>query len=143
VEWVAEKFNVDLSLVSRLGGHSQPRTHRGKEQFPGMTITYALMVKLEDICKATPHKAQIISKANVKSLIYKDGAVVGVNYEKGGSSFTAHGPVVLATVSQVNNLKRVVMLLTLRKLLCLKSTDQNYGIFLPQMGTIVPETESK
>ena len=98
VEWVAEKFNVDLSLVSRLGGHSQPRTHRGKEQFPGMTITYALMVKLEDVCKATPHKAQIISKANVKSLIYKDGVVVGVNYEKGGSPYTAHGPVVLATV---------------------------------------------
>ncbi len=98
VEWVADKFNVDLSLVSRLGGHSQPRTHRGKEQFPGMTITYALMVKLEDISKETPQRAQIISKANVKSLIYKDGTVVGVNYEKGGSSFVAHGPVVLATV---------------------------------------------
>ena len=36
-----EKFNLDLSLVARLGGHSQPRTHRGKERFPGMTITYA------------------------------------------------------------------------------------------------------
>ena len=38
VEWVSDKFGVDLSLVSRLGGHSQPRTHRGKEQFPGVRI---------------------------------------------------------------------------------------------------------
>ncbi|RIB14832.1 hypothetical protein C2G38_2193954 [Gigaspora rosea] len=30
----AEKFKLDLSLVSRLGGHSQPRTYRGKEMFP-------------------------------------------------------------------------------------------------------------
>ena len=35
-----DKFNLDLSLVARLGGHSAPRTHRGKERFPGMTITY-------------------------------------------------------------------------------------------------------
>ena len=42
-----EKFNLDLSLVARLGGHSQPRTHRGKERFPGMTITYALIQMLE------------------------------------------------------------------------------------------------
>ncbi len=52
-----------MSLVSRLGGHSEPRTHRGKERFPGMTITYALMEKLEDISKSTPHLARIITKA--------------------------------------------------------------------------------
>jgi hypothetical protein len=40
VEWLQEEFNVDLS---RLGGHSQPRTHRGKEMFPGMTITYGIL----------------------------------------------------------------------------------------------------
>jgi len=51
VEWLTEKFGLDLSLVSRLGGHTHPRTHRGKEKFPGMTITYALMEKYEDICK--------------------------------------------------------------------------------------------
>ncbi|RIB26862.1 succinate dehydrogenase/fumarate reductase flavo protein [Gigaspora rosea] len=44
-----EKFKLDLSLVSRLGGHSQPRTHRGEEMFPGMTITYALMESIEEI----------------------------------------------------------------------------------------------
>lgn len=40
VDWLVDKFDLDLSLVARLGGHSQPRTHRGKERFPGMTITY-------------------------------------------------------------------------------------------------------
>merc|ERR1719512_359396 len=34
VDWLVEKFNLDLSLVARLGGHSAPRTHRGKERFP-------------------------------------------------------------------------------------------------------------
>ena len=41
VEWLMDKFNLDLSLVGRLGGHSAPRAHRGKERFPNMTITYA------------------------------------------------------------------------------------------------------
>jgi hypothetical protein len=30
VDWLTERFGLDLSLVSRLGGHSFPRTHRGK-----------------------------------------------------------------------------------------------------------------
>ena len=41
VEWLMDKFNLDLSLVARFGGHSVPRTHRGKERFPGMTVTCA------------------------------------------------------------------------------------------------------
>jgi len=43
VDWLVEKFDLDLSLLARLGGHSQPRTHRGAERFPGMTITSALI----------------------------------------------------------------------------------------------------
>merc|ERR1719473_2492057 len=49
VEWLMDVFNLDLSLVARLGGHSAPRTHRGKERFPGMTITYALIQMVEKI----------------------------------------------------------------------------------------------
>ena len=60
---------MDLSLVSRLGGHSQPRTHRGKEMFPGMTITYALMQRLEEIAEDQPSRARIIMKARVTTLI--------------------------------------------------------------------------
>jgi hypothetical protein len=46
VEWLQDKFQLDLTLVSRLGGHSQPRTHRGKERFPGMTITYGMSLSV-------------------------------------------------------------------------------------------------
>ena len=49
VNWLVEKFNLDLSKVSRLGGHSEKRTHRGGQQFPGMTITYALMEKVSQL----------------------------------------------------------------------------------------------
>ena len=56
VDWLVDKFDLDLSLVARLGGHSQPRTHRGKERFPGMTITYALIQMLEKACtRSTCH----------------------------------------------------------------------------------------
>ena len=42
MDCVVDRFNLDLSLVSRLGGHSQPRTHRGSAKFPGFTITCAI-----------------------------------------------------------------------------------------------------
>jgi succinate dehydrogenase/fumarate reductase flavoprotein subunit len=47
VDWLMDTFDLDLSLLARLGGHSAPRTHRGKERFPGMTITYALIQMVE------------------------------------------------------------------------------------------------
>jgi len=97
VEWLQTKFNLDLSLVSRLGGHSFPRTHRGKEKFPGMTITYALMEKLEDLAKAQPNKVRILMKAEVTKLMTENGKVVGVHFVKDGQNFTEYGPVVLAT----------------------------------------------
>ncbi|KAI8373211.1 FAD binding domain-containing protein [Radiomyces spectabilis] len=103
VEWLQDKFELDLSLVSRLGGHSFPRTHRGKEQFPGMTITYALMEGLEELAVKEPERVRIVKKAKVDKLI-KDSAnnVVGVEYVlvgKGadGKTYTEHGPVILAT----------------------------------------------
>ncbi|KAI7880808.1 FAD binding domain-containing protein [Mucor mucedo] len=103
VEWLQEKFTLDLSLVSRLGGHTFPRTHRGKEQFPGMTITYALMEGLEELAEKQPNRAKIIKKAKVENLI-KDanGQVIGVEYimvGKGADNtiFKEYGPVILAT----------------------------------------------
>merc|ERR1711975_151636 len=84
VDWLVDKFDLDLSLVARLGGHSQPRTHRGKERFPGMTITYALIQMLEKIAEKTD-RARIVTKARVHTLLtHSSGAVVGCIYEKGG-----------------------------------------------------------
>merc|ERR1711937_703548 len=77
VDWLVEKFDLDLSLLARLGGHSMPRTHRGKERFPGMTITYGLMEKLEDIAE-TSDVARIHLKTKVTKLLTdRDGVVCG------------------------------------------------------------------
>jgi len=53
VDWLVDKFGLDLSLLARLGGHSMPRTHRGAERFPGMTITYALIQMCEKVAEKT------------------------------------------------------------------------------------------
>ena len=84
-------------MVARLGGHSAPRTHRGKERLPGMTITYALIQMLEKIAEKTD-KARIITKARATKLLTNEGsACVGLVYEKGGAQFQEHGPVILAS----------------------------------------------
>ncbi|KAK6949536.1 hypothetical protein Daesc_009619 [Daldinia eschscholtzii] len=98
VEWLQDVFNLDLTLVSRLGGHSQPRTHRGHDaKFPGMAITYALMQRLEELAETEPERVQIIKKARVTNLNKDGNRVTGVTYESGGESATLDGPVVLAT----------------------------------------------
>ncbi|KAF3023544.1 hypothetical protein G7054_g3568 [Neopestalotiopsis clavispora] len=98
VEWLQDVFNLDLTLVSRLGGHSQPRTHRGHDaKFPGMAITYALMQRLEDLAETEPERVQIIKKARVTGLNKEGNTVTGVTYEYNGESQTIEGPVVLAT----------------------------------------------
>ncbi|KAJ7209635.1 fumarate reductase [Mycena pura] len=98
VNWLQDKFGLDLSKVARLGGHSQPRTHRGDAQFPGMVITYAQMERLEDLAVSNPERVKIIKKARVSKILKDDsGAVVGVEYVHSGKTNTAYGPVVLAT----------------------------------------------
>ncbi|TFK44478.1 fumarate reductase [Crucibulum laeve] len=98
VNWLQDKFGLDLSKVARLGGHSQPRTHRGDAQFPGMVITYAQLERLEDLSVSDPEHVKIIKKARVSKIIKDEsGAVIGVEYIHGGKTETAYGPVVLAT----------------------------------------------
>ncbi|KAI1455882.1 Flavocytochrome c [Annulohypoxylon moriforme] len=98
VEWLQDVFNLDLTLVSRLGGHSQPRTHRGHDaKFPGMAITYALMQRLEELSENEPERVQIIKRARVTNLNKDGNKVTGVTYESNGESSTLDGPVVLAT----------------------------------------------
>ncbi|KAF4563438.1 hypothetical protein EYR40_006832 [Pleurotus pulmonarius] len=98
VNWLQDKFALDLSKVARLGGHSQPRTHRGDAQFPGMVITYAQLERLEDLSVSDPERVKIIKKARVTKLVKDDaGAVIGAEYTHGGKTETAYGPVILAT----------------------------------------------
>merc|ERR1719159_2035491 len=70
--------------------------HRGKERFPGMTITYALIQSMENIAERSD-KCRIITKARVCDLLTNNGMVVGCKYEKNGEIFQEHGVVILAS----------------------------------------------
>ncbi|CAO1614936.1 unnamed protein product [Sympodiomycopsis kandeliae] len=97
VNWLHDTFGLELNKISRLGAHSEPRTHRGNAQFPGMSITYAEMEKLEDLAEADPERIQILRKAKVVGLVYEENVVKGVEYEFQGQKHKEFGPVVLAT----------------------------------------------
>ncbi|PVF99672.1 putative OSM1-fumarate reductase [Serendipita vermifera] len=97
VHWLQGKFNLDLSKVSRLGGHSQQRTHRGGAQFPGMVITYAQLERLEDLAVEIPDRVQILKKATVTKLLKEGETVVGVEFDYEGQKKQEYGPVILAT----------------------------------------------
>eukprot|EP00825_Cyclidium_porcatum_P003424 TRINITY_DN11591_c0_g1_i1.p1 TRINITY_DN11591_c0_g1~~TRINITY_DN11591_c0_g1_i1.p1 ORF type:complete len:582 (+),score=117.62 TRINITY_DN11591_c0_g1_i1:101-1846(+) len=98
VEWLNNKFGVDLSIVGQLGGQSQPRTHRGKEKFPGMSITNALINKFEKVQKESNGKlAKLITNARVYELVTDDNKVIGVSYNKDGKQYTEYGPVIIAS----------------------------------------------
>merc|ERR1711865_249537 len=96
VDWLIDAFDLDLSLLARLGGHSQPRTHRGKERFPGMTITYALIQMCEKVAEKTD-RARIVTKAEVCKLIMNVKAVVGCEYRKAGTISKEFGPVIFCS----------------------------------------------
>ena len=99
VEWLQERFGLDLSLVAFMGAHSHPRTHRGQERFPGAAITMQLMEVFDDICEAEPHRARLVTKAEVSRLLQApDGSVVGCEWtDRDGNVTAEHGPVILAT----------------------------------------------
>ena len=81
VERLMDKFNLDLPLVARLGGLSAYISHTGKDRFPCMTVTYALIQMVEKIAEKSD-KAKIIT----------DGARTGCIYVKGSADFKEFGP---------------------------------------------------
>ncbi|KAF2088161.1 Flavocytochrome c [Saccharata proteae CBS 121410] len=98
VEWLQDVFNLDLTLVSRLGGHSHPRTHRGHDaKFPGMAITYALMQRFEELAEAEPERVALVKKAKVTKVNKNGNTVTGVTYMFNNEETTVDGPVILAT----------------------------------------------
>jgi flavocytochrome c len=101
VAWLQARFALDLSKVSRLGGHSQPRTHRGEGGvFPGMMITYALMEAAEAEASKPNPALRIVTKATVTSLITDSaGQIAGVRYRLRGatSDVEERGVVVIAS----------------------------------------------
>ncbi|EGW32593.1 uncharacterized protein SPAPADRAFT_61660 [Spathaspora passalidarum NRRL Y-27907] len=103
VHWLQDVFELDLSVVSRLGGASQPRTHRGHDsKFPGMAITYRLLERLESLSETEPDRVQILKHCQVIDLLIDDndkGKVVGVKYKnlQDKSKNEVHGPVIMST----------------------------------------------
>ncbi|KAK8073148.1 Flavocytochrome c [Apiospora saccharicola] len=98
VNWVADEFGVDLSVVAILGGHSVPRTHRGAGKLPpGAAIVTAMQQKLN----ANP-SFQLSSLAEVVSLSVqkKEGSdnnvVTGVRYVQDKQTHDLDGAVVFA-----------------------------------------------
>ncbi|KAE8396682.1 hypothetical protein ETB97_010674 [Aspergillus alliaceus] len=94
VYWLSEEKGVDLSKVCRLGGHSQPRTHRGAGQRPpGISIVSALL----DPLKANK-LFQLREGARVTKVLREAGEVLGVQYAgEEDSRTTLNGPVVFAS----------------------------------------------
>ncbi|KAI5949761.1 OSM2 [Candida theae] len=101
VHWLQEVFGLDLTVVSRLGGHSQPRTHRGHDsKFPGMAITYRLLETLEKLSEDEPDRVAILKHCQVIDLIKEgEGRVVGVKYKnlQDKSKSEVYGPVIMST----------------------------------------------
>ena len=99
LDWLTHNFGIDLSILGLMAGHSKARTHRGKEKFPGMTITYGLLTALEDAAKREPERVTILSKSRAVRLI-RDGVgpVVGVVYaDSKGVERDLRGVVIIAT----------------------------------------------
>ncbi|RCK63544.1 Fumarate reductase [Candida viswanathii] len=103
VHWLQEVFGLDLTVVSRLGGHSQPRTHRGHDaKFPGMAITYRLLEGLENLAETEPERVVILKNSQVIDLIVDEenkDKVLGVKYKnlKDKSKHELRGPVIMST----------------------------------------------
>lgn len=103
VHWLQELFNLDLSVVSRLGGHSQPRTHRGRDaKFPGMAITYKLLETFENLAEEQPERVVILKDTQVIDLIVDENdksLVKGVKFKnlKTKQRDQLLGPVIMAT----------------------------------------------
>lgn len=81
INWLQDDFGLALDVVSRMGGHSNQRTHRTKSggKFPGMEITSALMKKYEQL--ADGDSCDLVINAILKGLLRDEaGRVCGVSY---------------------------------------------------------------
>lgn len=80
IEWLNQEGNIELSQVAKLGGHSERRTHRGKNGAVGYTIIKALSDKLQNELKDT---IQIHLKSRVTKLLSDGESITGLQYLEG------------------------------------------------------------
>lgn len=76
MHWLTDKYAVDLSSVTALGGHSHARTHRGSGKLPpGFAITSALSKRLQGSSVDTMTLSQL------SKFIKENSKVVGIEIE--------------------------------------------------------------
>ncbi|PVH99931.1 Flavocytochrome c [Periconia macrospinosa] len=93
INWLVHEKDVDLSHVAILGGHSVPRTHRGKGNTPpGFAIISALRKSLE-----SSSLFRLRTECTVTKILKHHSRIDGVEFTcKDGSMQKAFGPVVFA-----------------------------------------------
>jgi flavocytochrome c len=99
IDWLHEKFGIELSHIERLAGHSVARTHRGVKRFTGMAVTFALMEMAERVQAKNPDRCRIVNTARVTRLLTDaSGGVIGCEYETESKDIMEEfGPVILCT----------------------------------------------
>ncbi|KAL2311920.1 Fumarate reductase [Schizosaccharomyces pombe] len=102
VDWLSERFGLQMDQLSRLAGHSEPRTHRGTHpDYPFKPLAFVLVDQTEKFAASHPDRLQIKKNARVTRLLTNPNhdKVFGVEYMdlSDKSNHTVYGPVVLAT----------------------------------------------
>lgn len=76
IHWLTDRYAVDLSSVTALGGHSHARTHRGSGKLPpGFAITSALSKTLQE------SSVDIMTLSQLSKFIKEDSKVMGVEVD--------------------------------------------------------------
>lgn len=68
VDWLRNRFSVDLSMRSQLGGHTVKRTLRPANAFVGAEITFAAGQLLKQMAAEKPHQFRILTNAKMTDL---------------------------------------------------------------------------
>lgn len=92
IHWLADTFQVDLSAVTRLGGHSFARTHRGSGKLPpGFAIVSALSKKLKE------SSVDIMTDTLMKGFVKEGKRITGVRVSAGSEDKVYGKHVIMAT----------------------------------------------
>jgi flavocytochrome c len=105
IDFLVDDLGIDFSVVSQLGGHSLPRTHRGAGKTPpGAAIVTTLLAKIKEL---GGDRLQLMTDCEVTKLLTDNNHVhpriTGVEYRhlkaptSDSSTQQLHGPVVFTS----------------------------------------------
>lgn len=101
LNWLTlEENGIDLLVLTQLGGHSYPRTHRGSGKLPpGFAIISQLSSKLQSYSDGPDKKLTILKETSLERILLDaDERISGVEYSRGEEKQTIYcDNLVLAT----------------------------------------------